>query len=136
MKPNNIIQVKSANRSTFFRMWVEMLAPWHKLAPRERDVFARILEQYFILKTKVDDPELIVEFLWTNASRKDMRESLGVSQPHFQMMLASLRKQEVLLGDKINPRYLPHLTEDPRLGLFVLFDWSTPNNPVNGQKQG
>ena len=111
---------------------MELLAPWHKLAPRERDVFARILEQYFILKKKVGDPELLVEFLWTNGSRKDMRESLGVSQPHFQMMLASLRKAGVLEGDKVNPRYLPHLTEDPRLGLYVTFDWSSPSDKVNG----
>jgi len=135
MKPNNFIPVKSASRSAFFRTWVEVLTPWHKLAPRERDVFARILEQYYILRKKVDDPELIAEFLWTNASRKDMRESLGVSRPHFQLMLTALRRQGVLEGDKINPRYLPHLSEDPNLGLYIFFDWSTKNNPVSENKQ-
>ena len=131
MAVNNFFYVKSANRSQFFRMWVEMLTPWHHLTSREKDVFARIIEQYFILKNKVEDENLITEFLWTNSSRKDIRDSLGMSQPHFQMILASLRKQEVLLGEKINPRFLPHLTDEPRLGLFVGFDWSSVNNPID-----
>ena len=132
MAVNNFFQVKCPNKAKFFRMWVELLSPWHNLTSREKDVFARIIEQYFILKNKVEDEDLLTEFLWTNSSRKDMRESLGISQPHFQMILAELRKAGVLNGEKINARYLPHLSDEPRLGLFVTFDWSSVNNPIDG----
>lgn len=135
MKPNNIARIACSSRSHFFRMWVEFLAPWHKLAPREMDVFARVLEQYYVISKKVQDPELIPEVMWTNASRKDMRESLGMTQPHFQMILKALKDAGVLVDDKINKRFIPHLTEDPRFGFFVMFDWSSLTNPVNGQKQ-
>jgi len=134
MKPNNYLPIKCANRSSFFRAWVEMMATSHKLAARQMDVFARVLEQDYIFEQKVKDPDVALELLWTNSSRKDMRESLGMSQPHFNLALTELRRAGVLLGedDKINPKYKPHLTEDPRFGLLVLFDWSSPSNPSTG----
>ena len=134
MKPSNIFNVKCTEDS-FFRTWVEFLAPYHKLTAREREVMARIILQYFKLKERVQDPILLNEMLWTNSSRKDMRESLNMSQAHFQMILAKLRSSQVLIeNDNINPRYLPHLGEDPRLLLLVVFDWSSKSNPINVQE--
>lgn len=134
MEANNFFFVKSPDRHKFFRSWVEMLTPWHNLTAREKDVLARIMEQYFIIREKTTDEALATELLWTNSSRKDMRESLGMERAHFQMVLARLRESGVLNGEVLEPRYLPHLTEQPRLGLYVVFDWSTASNPVNGEK--
>lgn len=132
MKPNNVIILKCTG-SSFFRTWIEFLTPFHKLTARERDVAARIIEQYFKLKERVPDPVLLNEMLWTNNSRKDMRESLGMSQAHFQMILAKLRSSGLLIkDDNIEPRYLPHMGEDPRFSLNIIFDWSGSTNPING----
>ena len=132
MKPNNVIYLKSSSNS-FYRQWIEFLAPFHKLPARERDVAARILAQYFRLRDSIPDEEVLKEVLWSQNSRKDMRESLGMSQAHFQMILAKLRESEVLVDGSINPRYIPHLGEEPRFMLSIVFDWSSPTNPVNGQ---
>lgn len=132
MKPNNVIYLKCTDDS-FFRTWVEFLTPFHKLTARERDVAARIIAQYFKLKERIEDPILLNEMLWTNNSRKDIRESLGMSQAHFQMILAKLRSTKMLIeNDNINPRFLPHLGDEPRLMLNIIFDWSSKNNPING----
>ena len=132
MKPNNVIYLKSSPNS-FYRQWIEFLAPFHKLTARERDVAARILMQYFRLRESIPDEEVLKEVLWSQNSRKDMRESLKMSQAHFQMILAKLRESEVLVKGSINPRYIPHLGEEPRFMLSIVFDWSSPANPVNGQ---
>lgn len=129
MKPNNVIYLKCTGDS-FFRTWIELLTPWHKLAARERDVAARILAQYFKFKEHIKDNEIVKEMLWSHSSRVDMRESLGMSQAHFQMILAKLRSSQVLIGDDINPRYIPHMGDDPRFMLSVIFDWSSPQNPI------
>ena len=50
MKPNNVLYVK-CTRDSFYRAWLEILTPWHKLSSRERDVAARIISQYF---TRID----------------------------------------------------------------------------------
>lgn len=116
-------------------MWIEFLAPFHKLTARERDVAARIIAQYFKLKDNIPDPEVLKEVLWSYTSRKDMRESLGMSRAHFQMILAKLKSAGVLLNDDLNPKYIPHISEDPRFMLSIVFDWSSPSNPIHGQEQ-
>ena len=131
MKPNNVIYLKCTGTS-FYRMWIEFLAPFHKLTSRERDVAARIIAQYFKLKDSIPDPEMLKEVMWSHTSRKDMRESLGMSQAHFQMILAKLRTSGVLLDGDINPKYIPHISEDPRFMLSIVFDWSSTTNPING----
>ena len=60
MKPNNVISLKCTD-DTFLRLWIEFLAPFHKLTARERDVAARIIAQYFKLKEKVQDPVVLRE---------------------------------------------------------------------------
>ena len=131
MKPNNVIYQK-CTRLSFFRGWVEFLAPFHKLTARERDVMARILVQYFKLKDNIPDPEVLKEVMWSQTSRKDMRESLGMSQAHFQMILAKLREAKVLVDGDLNPKYIPHVSDDPRFMLSIVFDWSSEGIPGNG----
>lgn len=138
MRPNDIIYQKCTAVS-FYRLWIEFLAPFHKLTSRERDVAARIIAQYFKFKASVQDPEdkeILKELLWSQTSRKDMRESLNMSRAHFQMILAKLREAKVLIDGDLNPKYIPHVNDDPRFMLGIIFDWSSPSNPVrNGQEQ-
>lgn len=129
MKPNNFIAQKCTETS-FFRALLEFF-PSLKLSSREKDVAARILIQYFKLKESIPDPEVLREVLWSQNSRKDMRESLGMSQAHFQMILGKLRSSEFLVDGHINSVYIPHMTEDPRFMLCIVFDWSSPSNPIN-----
>ena len=134
MKPNNVIYLKCTDVS-FYRMWIEFLAPFHKLTARERDVAARIIAQYFKLKDSIPDPDMLKEVLWSHTSRKDMRESLKMSQAHFQMILAKLREAHVLVDGDINPKYIPHINEVPRFMLSIIFDWSSSANPINAEGQ-
>ena len=129
MKPNNLIYLKCTEDS-FYRLWIEFLAPFHKLTARERDVAARIIYQYFRLKEEIADPEVLRDVMWSQKSRRDMWESLGMSPAHFQMVLARLRAAEILVDGDINPRFIPHKSDDPRFVLQVIYDWSTPQNPI------
>lgn len=129
MKPNNFI-VQKCTGTSFFRALLEFF-PSLKLSSREKDVAARILIQYFKLKESIQDPEVLREVLWSQNSRKDMRESLGMSQAHFQMILGKLRSSEFLVDGHVNDVYIPHMTEDPRFMLCIMFDWSSKTNPIN-----
>lgn len=138
MRINDVIPMK-CNETSFFRAWMEMLTPIHKLTAREKDVAARILIQYFRFKRNVPDPVVANELLWSQNSRRDMRESLGMSPAHFQMILAKLRSDEVrfLLDDyTISPKFIPSLREgEPRYLLGIYYDWSSPSNPVKNAEQ-
>jgi len=130
VKPNNVISLKCANETQFFRMWIEFLTPFHKLTARERDVAARILAQYFRLKESVSDPEVIRELLWSRTSRKDMMDSLKMSQAHFQIVLAKLKKSGFLVDDLVEPRFIPHVSDEPRFCLQIVYDWSSSRRPI------
>lgn len=134
MRPNFLYPVKCTEDS-FYRMWIEFLAPFHKLTSRERDVAARILQQYFKLKERCSDPVLLRELLWSQESRKDMRNSLGMSPAHFQMVLKNLRDANVLVDGDLNKAYIPNKGEEPRFLMCVMYDWSSDKNRINGEKQ-
>lgn len=137
MKPNNTIILKCTEDS-FLRTWMEFLAPFHRLTSRERDVAARLLKQYFRLKAEIDDPEVLRDVLWSRTSRKDMMTSLGMSSAHFQMVLAKLKKAGIIVDDDLNPKFIPHMSDNPRHMLCIVFDWSSPSHrittPPNAQE--
>jgi len=133
MRPNNVLYRKCTKES-IFRDWLTFLEPFHRMTNREMDVAARILRQYFILKDKIDDLAVLQEVLWTPKSRKDMMASLCMTSAHFQIQLDHLRKKGFLKDDNaIEPRYLPHLSEEPRFHLLVVFDMSTPKRPLRDE---
>ena len=134
MKPNNVIYLKCTEDS-FYRMWIEFLTPFHKLTAREKDVAARIIIQYFRLKDDIPDPEVLRDVLWSRKSRKDMMDSLGMSQAHFQMVLSKLKTAGVLVDGNIDPRYIPHKTDMSRFMLQIVYDWSTPADPIRNAPQ-
>ena len=116
-------------------MWIEFLTPFHKLTAREKDVAARIIIQYFRLKDDIQDPEVLRDVLWSRKSRKDMMDSLGMSQAHFQMVLSKLKTAGVLVDGNIDPRYIPHKTDASRFMLQIVYDWSTPADPIRNAPQ-
>lgn len=130
-RPNNFIFLP-CTKSSFFRVWMEFLTPYHKLAMREKDVAAKILSQYFKLKEQCSDPVILKELLWSQSSRLDMRTSLDMSQPHFQMVLGKLREQGVIKDGDINPRYIPHIRPDSStFELRIVFDYSSEKDKEN-----
>lgn len=135
MKPNNTIILKCTEDS-FLRIWMEFLAPFHKLTSRERDVAARLLKQYFYLKENIEDPEVLKDVMWSRTSRKDMMTSLGMSPAHFQMVLAKLKKVGFITNEALNPRFIPHVGQDPRHMLCVVFDWSSSSNRIMSESDG
>lgn len=129
MKPNNLLYRKCVGGS-FFKDWILFLTPYHRLSVRQRKVAARLLEQYFKLKESVQDIDVLYEVLWSKKSRQDIRTSLGMGQENFQMSLSKLKKSGFLVNGRIEPRYIPHITDQPRFFLQVVFDWSSEENPI------
>ncbi len=135
MKPNNVFLVPCTDIS-FYRAWIEFLTPYHKLTARERDVAARILMQYFRFKDSVPDQSVLRELMWSHSSRKDLTDSLKMSQAHFQLVLSKLKSSGFLKDGDINPRFLPHrIPGDSRFMLQVVFDWSSERHPISREVQ-
>ena len=129
MKPNNVAYRKCTDTS-FYKEWLSFLTPFHGLANRECDVAARILEQYFRLSESIKDPDVLREVMWSKTSKNDMLKSLGMSVHQFYGILRKLRSIGFIADDTVNARFLPHKTDEPRVMLQVIFDWSSPTKPI------
>lgn len=136
--------LKCADFAQFLRTWVDFTAPFHKhrVTSREKDVAARLLVQYFKLKDSVTNADgktnedTLYELMWTRRSRKDMMDSLQMSQAHFQSILATLKTSGFLNGTKIEQRFIPNISpSEKRLFLGVVFDMSSKDNSIQSAEE-
>ena len=55
--------------------------------------------------------------------KKKVREECGITLQHFQVIMGKLRKNNVIIDGKINPKFIPHITEENGIfQLLLLFD--------------
>ena len=117
---NNVIRIPSKLDKDFFKYWLEFLKPFHNMAPRECDVVAELLKTRYELSKVISDPVLLEKITLSEDYREKVRNTLGITANHFQVILCKLRKIGVLLEDRINPRFIPNLSETGDDGTFKL----------------
>lgn len=124
-KPNNIIRIPASLEGSFFRYWFEFLKPFHKLTDREIDVIASFVKHRYQLSKVVKDEEILDKVTMSEDTKKKIREDCNITLPHFQVIMGKLRKNKVIIGNKINPKFIPNITEEEDyFSLFLLFDFS------------
>ena len=56
-------------------------------------------------------------------TKKKVREESNISLAHFQVIMGKLRRNKVIIDNKINPRFIPNITdENGSFKLMLLFD--------------
>lgn len=123
-KPNNIIRIPTSINGGFFRFWLEFLRPFHKLTDREMDVVTSFLKHRYELSKKIrDDSELLDKNVMSEDIKKKVREECNISLPHFQVIMGKLKKNNVIINNKINPKFIPHIIEEKgAFQLLLYFD--------------
>lgn len=121
--PNNVIRIPTSVTGSFFRYWFEFLKPFHKLTNREMDVITAFAKKRFELSRQINDSTILDKFLMSDDVKREIREECNISQPHFQVIMGKLKNTKMIIEDKINPKFLPNLTEDEQsFKLLLLFD--------------
>ena len=118
---NNVIRIPSKLDTDFFKYWLEFLKPFHNMAPRECDVVAELLKTRFELSKVIKDPVLLEKITLSEDYREKVRNNLGITANHFQVILCKLRKIGVLLEDRINPKFIPNLKDTDSGDFKLLF---------------
>lgn len=96
--------------ATFIRNWLEVMRPVHKLSNREMDVAACLINKRYELKKKVNDPLLVDKVLFDRETKNAIIKELDITNSYFKMVLHELRKNNVIIGERVNPKYLPDFT--------------------------
>lgn len=110
-KINNIIRVPTSLSTSFFRLWLEFLRPYHNLTGREMQVAASLLKRRYELSKVIKDEDILDKVVMSEDTKKMVREECEISLPHFQVIMGKLRKSKVILDGRINQRFIPNINE-------------------------
>lgn len=124
---NNIIRIPTSLESKFFRYWLEFLEPFHHLTSRELDIATAFLKQRYELSKAISDTNILDRVTMGDDTKQKIKEECNITTPHFQVIMGKLRKARFIIGDKINPRFIPlGLNEgDNSFKLLLYFDFNT-----------
>lgn len=121
-KPNNAIRIP-CSLSDFFKYWFLFLEPFHNLTNREVDVITSFVRQRYELSKVIKDNEILDKVAMSEDVKKKVREECGITLQHFQVIMGKLRKNNVIIDGKINPKFIPHIIEENGMfQLLLLFD--------------
>lgn len=122
-KPNNAIRVPCSLDKSFFKYWFMFLQPFHKLTDREMDVIASLVKQRYELSKVIKDIDILDKVTMSEDTKKKVRKECNITLPHFQVIMGKLRKNKVIVDNKINMRFIPNIVEeDGVLQLLLLFE--------------
>lgn len=121
-KPDSVVMVPG-NIDSFFRKWFEFLEPFHRLTIREMDVATAFVKQRYKLSKVVKDPDILDKVLMSEDTKRAVREECNITLPHFQVIMGKLRKNQIIVDGKINPRFIPNIDEES--GSFKLLLYFT-----------
>lgn len=100
------------------------LKPIHHLTNSEINVIAAFAKRRFELSKKINDAELLDKVTFSNETKQQVREDCEISSASFQVAMSKLRKNGVIVNNRINPKYLPNIQEENgSYRLLLYFDF-------------
>ena len=124
-RPNSVLRIPCSLSGSFFRYWFMFLRPFHKLTNREIDVITAFVKHRYELSKVIKDDVILDKVTMSEDVNKQVREECGIAFQHFQVIMSNLRKNKVIENGKINPKFIPNITEENGMfKLMLLFDLS------------
>lgn len=118
---NGAIRIPASLKGSFFRYWFEFLEPIHKLTGREIDVITSLVKQRYELSKVIADEDILDKVVMSEDTKKKVREECNISLPHFQVIMGKLRKNKLIVDNKINKRFIPQITEGAKDFKYLLY---------------
>lgn len=122
---DSVVRIPCKINNEFFRYWFEFLQPFHHLTDREMEVISSFVKHRYELSKVISDIDILDKVVMSEDTKKKVREECNITLPHFQVIMGKLRKSGVIIDNKINPRFIPRLSENNNsFKLMLLFDFS------------
>lgn len=122
-RPNSVLVIPCSLDGSFFKLWFNFLRPFHKLTDREIDIIASFVKQRYELSKVIKDQEVLDKVTMSDDTKRKVREECNISQAHFQVIMTKLKKSKIIENGRINPKFIPKLSEDPkRFQLLLSFN--------------
>lgn len=135
--PNNVVRIPTSLQGNFFRHWFEFLRPFHGLTEREIDVITSFVKQRFELSKVITDDDVLDQVVFSEDTKRKVREECNISQSYFQVVMGKLRKNKLIVDGKLNKRFIPNVpldAKDFKLMLYFEFKDEPAGNSIEGSK--
>lgn len=121
---DNVVRIPCKLDYSFFKMWFMFLQPFHHLTEREMEVATSFVKQRYELSKVVSDNDILDKLVMSEDIKRKVREECNITLPHFQVIMGKLRKNNIIVDGKLNPRYIPRVIEENgSFKLMLLFDF-------------
>lgn len=120
-KADNVIRIPTSLNGSFFKYWLMFLRPFHKLTDREIDIIASFIKQRYELSKVIKDNEILDKVTMSEDVKRKVREECNITLPHFQVIMGKLRKSKVIINGRINPKFIPNISEETGVCQLLLF---------------
>jgi Trp operon repressor len=122
---DNVINIPTSLKGKFFKYWFKFLLPFHGLTDREMDVAAAFLLKRYELSKVISDVNILNTVLMNEDTKREIRDMISIGQQHFQVILSKLRKTNIIIDNRINPRFIPNVKEENgNFKLLLLFSFT------------
>lgn len=121
MRPTNILKIKSSDYDELFLNWFLILRPLHNLSNKECILASKLYKYRDELKEVILDKEILDTTILSDTYRKKIIEEMDITMIHLQVLLTSLRKKNVIIDNRLNPKFIPHI-KDSELSLLIRFE--------------
>ncbi len=123
MKANNAVRIPTSLKTNFFKYWLAFLKPFHNLTDREVDVMTSFIKQRYELSKVITDEIILDKVTMSEDTKRKVREECNITLPHFQVIMGKLRKNKVIVNNRINPKFIPNIKEENGVvTLLLLFE--------------
>lgn len=118
---DNVIRIPCKKDSSFFRMWLLFLKPFHNLTDREMDLAAAILKSRMELSKSILDKDILNKVLFSRDNINKILKECNMNLPYYNVLKAGLKKGGFYKDGIINPRYIPNVSNDASSFKMMLF---------------
>ena len=82
------------------------------------------MQERYELSKHISDDAMLDELLFSSSRKQNIRSALDMSQLYFQGLMTSLRKKQVIVEGRLNPKFIPKgLKDGSSFGLLFEFDF-------------
>lgn len=111
-KVDSVVRIPTSINGGFFRYWFDFLHPIHSLTNRETEVIACLARHRYELSKVIKDDAILDRETMGDSVRKEVIEELKITPSFYQQILGKLKKNNIIVNNVINPRFLPELSEN------------------------
>lgn len=124
-KNTAVVRIPTSVDGDFFRYYLELLAPIHKLTPRETDVFAAFLKERYRLSKIIPDDSIVSQLMMSTDTIRILQEKCEMSSSHFNVIFCKLRKLGFIKDGHVDSKYMPDIDKDTdKFNLIFYFDFN------------